>query len=146
MIGAQFDNLDEGVQTEFEEYLEERGINSSLALLIPDLAEWKEQKCASRSLVFTCMLTKCVAGSTSAGSRASRASSRSSLPRLASRVCPCVSPSVPATLHLHRSLLTIELAPSDRVGRVVTLLRGFANKATLAGPLVSARRSFSTSP
>ncbi|BGP24204.1 regulatory protein suaprga1 [Rhodotorula toruloides] len=43
-MGPAFDNLDEGVQTEFEEYLEERGINSSLALLIPDLAEWKEQK------------------------------------------------------------------------------------------------------
>jgi len=36
--------LDEGVQSEFENYLEERGINSSLALIIPDLAEWKEQK------------------------------------------------------------------------------------------------------
>ncbi|BGO91157.1 hypothetical protein NBRC10512_005749 [Rhodotorula toruloides] len=43
-MGPAFDNLDEAVQTEFEEYLEERGINSSLALLIPDLAEWKEQK------------------------------------------------------------------------------------------------------
>ncbi|GAA5849966.1 hypothetical protein JCM5353_001674 [Sporobolomyces roseus] len=43
-MGPAFDNLDEGVQSEFENYLEERGINSSLALLIPDLAEWKEQK------------------------------------------------------------------------------------------------------
>lgn len=43
MRGApdQFDNLDEGVQTEFENFLEERGINSSLALFIPDLAEYK---------------------------------------------------------------------------------------------------------
>lgn len=43
----QFDNLDEGVQSEFETYLEERGINSALALFIPDLAEWKEQKCVA---------------------------------------------------------------------------------------------------
>ncbi|GAA5895127.1 hypothetical protein JCM8208_000121 [Rhodotorula glutinis] len=43
-MGPAFDNLDEGVQTEFEAYLEERGINSALALFIPDLAEWKEQK------------------------------------------------------------------------------------------------------
>lgn len=41
---VQFDNLDEGVQAEFENFLEERGINSALALTIPDLAEWKEQK------------------------------------------------------------------------------------------------------
>ncbi|BGP39560.1 Mitochondrial acidic protein mam33 [Rhodotorula kratochvilovae] len=43
-MGPAFDNLDEGVQSEFEAYLEERGINSALALFIPDLAEWKEQK------------------------------------------------------------------------------------------------------
>ncbi|GJN88931.1 hypothetical protein Rhopal_001902-T1 [Rhodotorula paludigena] len=43
-MGPAFDNLDEGVQSEFEAYLEERGVNSALALFIPDLAEWKEQK------------------------------------------------------------------------------------------------------
>ncbi|GAA6064408.1 hypothetical protein JCM10212_001232 [Sporobolomyces blumeae] len=43
-MGPAFDNLDESLQSEFETYLEERGINSGLALLIPDLAEWKEQK------------------------------------------------------------------------------------------------------
>lgn len=47
---VQFDNLDEGVQSEFETYLEERGVNSALALFIPDLAEWKEQKCVSSYL------------------------------------------------------------------------------------------------
>lgn len=41
---TQFDNLDENVQAEFEAYLEERGINSSLALFIPDICEYKEQK------------------------------------------------------------------------------------------------------
>ena len=40
----QFDNLDEALQTEFESFLEERGIDSALALFIPDLAEYKEQK------------------------------------------------------------------------------------------------------
>lgn len=38
---SQFENLDDGVQGEFETFLEERGINSSLALFIPDLAEYK---------------------------------------------------------------------------------------------------------
>lgn len=41
---AQFDNLDENVQAEFESFLEERGVNSSLALLIPEFAEHKEQQ------------------------------------------------------------------------------------------------------
>lgn len=40
----QFDHLDEALQTDFEAFLEERGIDSSLALFIPDLAEYKEQK------------------------------------------------------------------------------------------------------
>ncbi|GAA5901735.1 hypothetical protein JCM6882_006053 [Rhodosporidiobolus microsporus] len=43
-MGPAFENLDEAVQAEFEQYLEERGVNSALALFIPDLAEWKEQK------------------------------------------------------------------------------------------------------
>ncbi|GAA5855204.1 hypothetical protein JCM8547_008982 [Rhodosporidiobolus lusitaniae] len=43
-MGPAFENLDESVQAEFEQYLEERGVNSALALFIPDLAEWKEQK------------------------------------------------------------------------------------------------------
>lgn len=50
----QFDNLDEGVQSEFETYLEERGVNSALALFIPDLAEWKEQKCVPSSARARC--------------------------------------------------------------------------------------------
>lgn len=40
----QFDTLDVGVQEEFEKYLNERGINESLALFIPEYAEYKEQK------------------------------------------------------------------------------------------------------
>ncbi|KAI5477617.1 hypothetical protein MNV49_006104 [Pseudohyphozyma bogoriensis] len=43
-LGPEFENLDEKVQTEFEAYLDERGIDSNLALLIPDLAEYKEQQ------------------------------------------------------------------------------------------------------
>jgi len=43
-MGPEFDALDETLQQEFEGFLEERGIDSNLALFIPDLAEWKEQK------------------------------------------------------------------------------------------------------
>jgi complement component 1 Q subcomponent-binding protein len=32
------------VQEEFEKYLQERGINESLAIFIPEYAEYKEQK------------------------------------------------------------------------------------------------------
>ncbi|KAG8931400.1 Mitochondrial acidic protein mam33 [Tulasnella sp. 418] len=43
-IGPQFDHLDVALQESFERYLEERGINSSLALFIPEYAEYKEQQ------------------------------------------------------------------------------------------------------
>lgn len=43
-MGPAFDHLDESLQTNFEQFLEERGIDSNLALFIPDLAEYKEQK------------------------------------------------------------------------------------------------------
>lgn len=43
-MGPAFDHLDESLQTDFEAFLEERGIDSNLALFIPDLAEFKEQK------------------------------------------------------------------------------------------------------
>ncbi|KAK7676393.1 hypothetical protein QCA50_011475 [Cerrena zonata] len=43
-IGPQFDTLDVTVQEEFEKFIQERGINESLALFIPEYAEHKEQK------------------------------------------------------------------------------------------------------
>ncbi|KDE03009.1 hypothetical protein MVLG_06477 [Microbotryum lychnidis-dioicae p1A1 Lamole] len=43
-MGPAFENLDEGVQNEFEAFLEERGIDSNLAIFIAELAEHKEQK------------------------------------------------------------------------------------------------------
>ncbi|PWN48720.1 mitochondrial glyco protein [Violaceomyces palustris] len=43
-IGPQFETLDEEVQTHFESYLIERGIDSNLALFIPNFGEYKEQK------------------------------------------------------------------------------------------------------
>ncbi|KAI0703758.1 regulatory protein suaprga1 [Cytidiella melzeri] len=43
-IGPQFDTLDVSVQEEFEKFLTERGINDSLAVFIPEYAEYKEQK------------------------------------------------------------------------------------------------------
>ncbi|KAF8623860.1 hypothetical protein AX15_006177 [Amanita polypyramis BW_CC] len=43
-IGPQFDTLDVGVQEEFEKFLQERGVNESLALFIPEYSEYKEQQ------------------------------------------------------------------------------------------------------
>lgn len=43
-VGPQFETLDEKVQEQFYAYLEERGIAADLALFIPELAEWKEQR------------------------------------------------------------------------------------------------------
>jgi len=42
--GPPFGNLDEGLQIEFEKYLEERGINTYMAVFIPDYIDFKEQK------------------------------------------------------------------------------------------------------
>ncbi|KAA1474496.1 regulatory protein suaprga1 [Dentipellis sp. KUC8613] len=43
-IGPQFDTLDVTVQEEFEKFLQDRGINESLAFFVPEYAEFKEQK------------------------------------------------------------------------------------------------------
>ncbi|KAG7448553.1 regulatory protein suaprga1, partial [Guyanagaster necrorhizus] len=43
-LGPQFDNLDIALQEEFERYLQERGIDESLATFIPEYAEHKEQE------------------------------------------------------------------------------------------------------
>jgi len=42
--GPEFANLDEDLQVLFERYLDERGINTALALFVPDYIEYKEQK------------------------------------------------------------------------------------------------------
>ena len=42
--GPPWNQLDEGLQLLVERYLEERGINTALAIFIPDYAELKEQK------------------------------------------------------------------------------------------------------
>lgn len=42
--GPPFDNLDEDLQVLMERYLEERGINTRMALFIPDYIDHKEQK------------------------------------------------------------------------------------------------------
>jgi complement component 1 Q subcomponent-binding protein len=42
--GPPWQQLDEDLQLLMERYLEERGINTALALFIPDYAELKEQK------------------------------------------------------------------------------------------------------
>jgi len=43
-VGPQFEHLDINLQEGFEAFLAERGIDESLALLIPEFAEWKEQR------------------------------------------------------------------------------------------------------
>ena len=43
-IGPAFEQLDPNVQEDFEKYLDERGVNESLALFVPDYAEFKEQR------------------------------------------------------------------------------------------------------
>lgn len=43
-LGPPFGNLDETVQVQFERYLDERGINSTLAAFIPEYQTAKEQK------------------------------------------------------------------------------------------------------
>ncbi|KAF9261691.1 mitochondrial glycoprotein, partial [Marasmius fiardii PR-910] len=42
-LGPRFDTLDLSLQEEFNKWLEERGVNDSVALFIPEYAEWKEQ-------------------------------------------------------------------------------------------------------
>lgn len=42
--GPPFGNLDEDLQVLIERYLEERGINTALALFVPDYIDYKEQK------------------------------------------------------------------------------------------------------
>ena len=42
--GPPFGNLDEDLQVLFERYLDERGINTTLALFIPEYIDFKEQK------------------------------------------------------------------------------------------------------
>ncbi|EIN08552.1 regulatory protein suaprga1 [Punctularia strigosozonata HHB-11173 SS5] len=43
-VGPQFETLDVGLQEEFEKWLQERGINETLALFVPEFCEYKEQK------------------------------------------------------------------------------------------------------
>ncbi|KAI0252542.1 regulatory protein suaprga1 [Lactifluus subvellereus] len=43
-IGPQFETLDLSLQEEFEKFLQERGINESLAFFVPEYAQYKEQK------------------------------------------------------------------------------------------------------
>lgn len=43
-VGPPFGNLDEDLQVLLERYLDERGINSALAVFVPDYIDMKEQK------------------------------------------------------------------------------------------------------
>ncbi|KAI1783295.1 mitochondrial glycoprotein [Ganoderma leucocontextum] len=43
-LGPQFDTLDVSLQDEFDKFLQERGINQTLAYFVPGYSEYKEQK------------------------------------------------------------------------------------------------------
>ena len=45
---SQFDTLDISLQDEFDKFLQERGINQTLAYFVPEYAEYKEQKVCLR--------------------------------------------------------------------------------------------------
>jgi len=47
-VSSQFDTLDLNLQEEFDRFLQERGINESLAFFIPEYAQYKEQKVRPR--------------------------------------------------------------------------------------------------
>ena len=49
---CQFETLDLQVQEEFEKFLQERGINESLAFFVPEYAQHKEQKVHAFFLLF----------------------------------------------------------------------------------------------
>ena len=42
--GPPFGNLDEDLQVLLERYLDERGVNTALALFVPDYIDFKEQR------------------------------------------------------------------------------------------------------
>ena len=42
--GPPFGNLDEDLQVLLERYLDERGVNTALALFVPDYIDYKEQR------------------------------------------------------------------------------------------------------
>tara|TARA_R110002060_G_scaffold53509_1_gene64142 strand:+ start:231 stop:662 length:432 start_codon:yes stop_codon:yes gene_type:complete len=43
-VGPPFGNLDEDLQVLLERYLDERGVNTALAIFVPDYIDMKEQK------------------------------------------------------------------------------------------------------
>ncbi|KAI9852961.1 MAG: Mitochondrial acidic protein mam33 [Vezdaea acicularis] len=44
LYSPEFGNLDEDLQILLERYLDERGVNTALALFVPDYIDWKEQR------------------------------------------------------------------------------------------------------
>jgi len=47
----QFETLDLNFQEEFEKFLQERGINESLAFFVPEYAQHKEQKVENSTII-----------------------------------------------------------------------------------------------
>jgi complement component 1 Q subcomponent-binding protein len=53
----QFETLDLSFQEEFEKFLQERGINESLAFFIPEYAQHKEQKVEDSTILSYALMT-----------------------------------------------------------------------------------------
>lgn len=52
----QFDTLDVSLQDEFDKFLQERGINQTLAYFVPEYSEYKEQKVCCLRATFRAIL------------------------------------------------------------------------------------------
>ena len=48
-IGPTFDTLDVGLQDEIQKYLQERGINETVATFVPEYCAYKEQQVSRRA-------------------------------------------------------------------------------------------------
>lgn len=60
-MSCQFETLDLNFQEEFEKFLQERGVNESLAFFVPDYAQYKEQKVRAYLFIyFRTLITMCV--------------------------------------------------------------------------------------
>ena len=60
-MSCQFETLDLNFQEEFEKFLQERGVNESLAFFVPDYAQYKEQKVRTYLFIyFRTLITMCV--------------------------------------------------------------------------------------
>jgi hypothetical protein len=58
---CQFETLDLSFQEEFEKFLQERGINESLAFFVPEYAQYKEQKVENSTILSYALMAETIA-------------------------------------------------------------------------------------